>query len=82
VPKKTRAPGAKAPSMRSRGSARYATREEQLAEVFAHHRKRDQKVYDALLTVLTCGDGRVLTALGPILDFVVTEARARPRRMR
>ena len=82
MPKKTPAYEAKTPPLRSRGSAHYATSEEQISEVLAHLRKRDQKVYDALLTLFTRGDGRVLTALGVILDFVVMEATARPRRAR
>lgn len=78
MPKKSRAPKLQGSPLRSRSSARYAT----LAEVLAHFRKRDQKVYDALLIIFTHGDGRVLTALGVLIDFVVAEATARPRRAR
>ena len=51
-----------------------------MAEVLEHVRRRERKVYDALLTILTRGDGRVLAALGVLLEFVVVEATDRTRR--
>lgn len=74
-------PGSAKPS-RPKGSdrtARYATREDQLVEVLEHIRRRNRKVYNALLAVLSSKD---VAAFGVILNFVVTQAAARSRRTR
>jgi hypothetical protein len=42
-------------------------------------RKRDQKVYRAVLVILSA-DSRFLNALGVVLEFLVRQARARRRR--
>jgi hypothetical protein len=63
-------------SRSSSRSRRYASREHQAAELLEHIRRRNRRVFKALL-VLLAGDARFLAALGVLLDFMVTEATSR-----
>lgn len=55
----------------------YATHEEQARELLEHICRRDRRVADALVDMLTDATPRVLTAVGLIVDFVARSARAR-----
>ena len=48
-----------------------ASREEQAAELLAHYRRRQQRVYDALLEILSIRDEKLLRSFAILLDFVV-----------
>jgi hypothetical protein len=56
-----------------------ATREKQAAELLAHHRRRQQRVYEALLMILSVRDEKLLRSFAILLDFVVGLAQRGPR---
>ena len=57
--------------------ARYATREEQLAELVDHMRRRDRRLARALVAALSA-DARTLDAFGTLLSFVARQSRTGP----
>ena len=48
-----------------------ATREEQAAELLAHHRRRERRLYEALLMILSVRDEKLLRSFAILMDFVV-----------
>jgi len=55
---------------------RYATREEQLAALVAHMRRRDQRVASAIVTMLSADvSPTVLASFGAVVDFVANQGR-------
>jgi len=68
------APG-QAPKGRRRRT-RYASREEQLLELLAKLRRRDRRMYQAILVLLGAGVGTpVIRAIGTIVTFIANQAR-------
>lgn len=58
---------------------RRATRDEQATEILAHLRRRERRVYEALLMILSIRDEKVLRSFAILLDFVVGLAERRAR---
>lgn len=50
---------------------RYLTHEEQAEELLAHLRRRERRVYEALLKILSVRDEKLLRAFAILMDFVV-----------
>ena len=70
IPKtKTREPRAPKP----------AAREGQAIELLAHLRRRERRVYEALLMILSVPDEKLMRSFAILLDFVVGLAQRGPR---
>ncbi len=47
-----------------------------LLDLLKHSREHDRRLLDALVVIATHGNARVLAAIGTVVDFAVTTARA------
>ena len=79
---KTKAPKSKTPKTKHLHAPRYLTRQEQEEELLAHLRRRERRVYDALLMILSVRDEKVLRSFAILLDFVVGLAQPSKVRVR
>ena len=71
-------PGATMPPVGGQTAhARYATREEQLAELVDHMRRRGRRLARAMVMALSA-DARTLDAFGTLLSFVARQSRRGP----
>ena len=52
-----------------------SARERDQLDLLARMRRADAKLSQAIVTVFTCDDGRVLVAFGKLVRFVATHAR-------
>ena len=77
-------PASKTKTKRPRAT-RYLSREEQAEELLAHLRRRERRVYEALLLLLSVRDEKLLRSFAILMDFVVGLAQrsaVRPRSSR
>jgi hypothetical protein len=74
-------PASKTKTKRPRAT-RYLSHEEQAEELLAHLRRRERRVYEALLMLLSVRDEKLLRSFAILMDFVVGLAQrstVRPR---
>lgn len=65
--------------MKQRRENERTARERDLMELLAYHQRVEQRVADALITVLCRADRHTLAALGVVVAFVAQRATRRSR---